>query len=252
MIWFTKMYVRICSAIIKSPRETEEEEFQLKYISSGMLSTSELSLVQAKKEMAVFGQRVYRMMDMVKEILYETDDEKFLKTYNRIEKYEQISDRMEVEIADYLTRVLEGRLSAEGKNNIRVMLRAVSEIESVADSCNNIAKIIKRRNDAKSHFTDEQNHNIEHMLALTDAAIVHMNDILHRQTGTREDMALSYNMENEINSYRNLLKNNNIDNIDNKLYKYSDAIFYMDIISECEKLGDYVLNVVQAIVEKKL
>lgn len=252
MIWFTNLYVRICSAIIKSPRETEEEEFQLKYISSGMLSTSELSLLQAKKEMAVYGQRVYRMMDMVKEILYETDDEKFLKTYNRIEKYEQISDRMEVEIADYLTRVLEGRLSAEGKNNIRVMLRAVSEIESIADSCNNIAKTIKRRNDAKGHFTDEQNHNIEHMLALTDAAIVHMNDILLRQTGTREDMALSYNMENEINSYRNLLKNNNIDNIDNKLYKYSDAIFYMDIISECEKLGDYVLNVVQAIIEKRL
>ena len=252
MIWFTNLYVRICSAIIKSPRETEEEEFQLKYISSGMLSTSELSLLQAKKEMAVYGQRVYRMMGMVKEILYETDDEKFLKTYNRIEKYEQISDRMEVEIADYLTRVLEGRLSAEGKNNIRVMLRAVSEIESIADSCNNIAKTIKRRNDAKGHFTDEQNHNIEHMLALTDAAIVHMNDILLRQTGTREDMALSYNMENEINSYRNLLKNNNIDNIDNKLYKYSDAIFYMDIISECEKLGDYVLNVVQAIIEKRL
>lgn len=252
MIWFTNMYVRICSAIIKSPRETEEEEFQLKYISSGMLSTSELSLVQAKKEMAVYGQRVYRMMGMVKELLYEADDEKFLATFNRIEKYEQISDRMEVEIADYLTRVLEGRLSAEGKNNIRVMLRAVSEIESVADSCNNIAKTIKRRNDAKGHFTDEQNHNIEHMLALTDSAIVHMNDILHRQTGTREDVALSYNLENEINSYRNLLKNNNIDNIDNKLYKYSDAIFYMDIISECEKLGDYVLNVVQAMIEKKL
>ena len=252
MIWFTNMYVRICSAIIKSPRETEEEEFQLKYISSGMLSTSELSLVQAKKEMAVYGQRVYRMMGMVKELLYETDDEKFLATFNRIEKYEQISDRMEVEIADYLTRVLEGRLSAEGKNNIRVMLRAVSEIESVADSCNNIAKTIKRRNDAKGHFTDEQNHNIEHMLALTDAAIVHMNDILSRQIGTREDVTLAYNLENEINSYRNLLKKSNIDNIDNKLYKYSDAIFYMDIISECEKLGDYVLNVVQAMIEKKL
>ncbi|MDO4703024.1 Na/Pi cotransporter family protein [Tannerella sp.] len=252
MIWFTNMYVRICSVIIKSPRETEEEEFQLKYISSGMLSTSELSLVQAKKEMAVYGQRVYRMMGMVKEILYETDDEKFLATFNRIEKYEQISDRMEVEIADYLTRVLEGRLSAEGKNNIRVMLRAVSEIESVADSCNNIAKTIKRRNDAKGRFTDEQNHNIEHMMALTDAAIVHMNDILDRQIGTREDVTLAYNLENEINSYRNLLKKSNIDNIDNKLYKYSDAIFYMDIISECEKLGDYVLNVVQAMIEKKL
>ncbi len=252
MIWFTNLYVRICSAIIKPKHESEEEEFQLKYISAGMLSTSELSLIQANKEIAVYGERVYRMLEMVKNILYETNDEKFLTIYNRIQKYEQISDRMEVEIADYLTRVLEGRLSAEGKNNIRVMLRAVSEIESIADSCNNMARTIKRRNDAKGHFTDEQNHNIEHMIALVDAAIVHMNDILNRQMGSREDVVLSYNMENEINSYRNMLKNNNIDNIDNKLYKYSDAVFYIDIISECEKVGDYVLNVVQAIVEKKL
>lgn len=252
MIWFTNLYVRICTAIIKSKGECEEEEFQLKYISSGMLSTSELSLIQAKKEIAVYGERVYRMLGMVKDIFHETNEEKFSAIYERILKYEQISDRMEVEIADYLTRVLEGRLSAEGKNNIRVMLRAVSEIESIADSCNNMARTIRRRNDAKGRFTDEQNRDVEHMIALVDAAMLHMNNILNRQTGSRQDMALSYNMENEINAYRNKLKSNNIDNIDNKLYKYSDAVFYMDLISECEKLGDYVLNVVQALVEKKL
>lgn len=251
MIWFVKLYERICSALIKSPRESEDEEFQLKHISAGMLSTSELSLIQANKEIAVFSDRTYRMFGMIKTLLHETDSEKFLKTFVRVEKYEQISDRMEVEIANYLTRVLEGRLSAEGKNNIRVMLRAVSEIESIADSCNNIARTIKHRNDAKGHFTEEQNHSVEHMMSLTDAALVHMKDILHRQAGTRDDMVLSYNLENEINSYRNMLKNENIDNIDNKRYSYSDSVYYMDIISEYEKMGDYILNVVQAIVEKK-
>ena len=251
MIWFVKLYERICSALIKSPRESEDEEFQLTYISAGLLSTSELSLVQANKEIAVFSDRTYRMFGMIKTLLHETDGEKFLKTFVRVEKYEQISDRMEVEIANYLTRVLEGRLSAEGKNNIRVMLRAVSEIESIADSCNNIARTIKHRNDDKGHFTEEQNHSVEHMMSLTDAALVHMKDILHRQAGTRDDMVLSYNLENEINSYRNMLKNENIDNIDNKRYSYSDSVYYMDIISEYEKMGDYILNVVQAIVEKK-
>ena len=130
-------------------------------------------------------------------------------------------------------------------------MRVSSEVESIADSCNNIARIIKHRNEAKGKFTDEQNHSVEHMMSLTDSAMVHMKDILHRQAGTRDDMVLSYNLENEINSYRNMLKNANIDNIDNKQYKYSDSVYYMDIIAECEKMGDYILNVVQAIVEKK-
>jgi phosphate:Na+ symporter len=251
MIWFVKFYVRICSAIIKSTGESEEE-FQLKHISAGILSTSELSLMQARKEIAVFGNRTYRMFGMVKSLLYEQNEDAFLHTFYRIEKYEHISDRMEVEIANYLTLVLEGRLSAEGKTDVRVMLRAVSEIESIADSCHNLARGIKRRNDGKSVFTEEQNHSIDHMFSLTEATIVHMNRVLQKQETIRDDMILSYNMENEINLYRDMLKNRNLDNIDRKLYKYSDAVYYMDIISECEKLGDYVLNVVQAMVGKKL
>lgn len=251
MIWFVNLYVKICSTVIKQPRENEDEEFKLQYISAGMLSTSELSLMQAKKEIALFGERTSRMLGMVKELYKETDEEKFLKIYNRIEKYEQISDRMEVEIANYLTRVMEGKLSDEGKEDIRIMLRTVSEIESVADACNNLARGIKRRNDAKSVFTEGQNHNIEHMFSLITKAVTHMDEILNKQEGSRNDIALSYNLENEINSYRNMLRDKNIDDIDNKVYSYSDAVYYMDLVSECERLGDYVLNVVQAVVEKK-
>ncbi|MDR3268501.1 MAG: Na/Pi cotransporter family protein [Tannerella sp.] len=245
MIWFTRFYVRICSAIIKSSPKPEEE-FQLKHISSGLLSTSELSLTQAKKEIVVFSERMCRMFDMVKSLLHEKDDETFLHTYNRIEKYEQISDRMEVEIANYLTCVLEGRLSAKGKNNVRVMLRVVSEIESIGDSCNNLARTVKRRNDAKATFTDEQNHCIEHMFAIVDATLVHMNRLLRQHEISNDDLMRSYNLENEINSYRNMLKNKHIENLNDRKYKYSDAVYYMDIISECEKTGDYILNVVQA------
>ncbi|MDR2120317.1 MAG: Na/Pi cotransporter family protein [Tannerella sp.] len=245
MIWFVRFYVRICSAIVKSSPKSEEE-FQLKYIAGGLLSTSELSLMQAKKEIILFGERTCRMFDMVKSILYEKDDETFLRVYNRIEKYEQISDRMEIEIANYLTHVLEGRLSAKGKSAVRGLLRVVSEIESIGDSCNNLARTIKRRNETKAVFTEEQNHCIEHMFSLVDQALLHMSRLLEKQEIAGDDMMQGYNLENAINSYRNMLKNKNIENLNNKAYKYSDAVYYMDIISECEKAGDYILNVVQA------
>lgn len=251
MIWFVKFYVYVCSKLIKS-KDSEEEEFQLKYISSGMLSTSELSLMQARKEIAVFGERTYRMFEMVKQLTYEKNEDEFLKIYSRIEKYESISDRMEVEIANYLTYVSEGRLSSEGKEETRVMLRAVTEIESIADSCYNLAKAIKRRNDGKSIFTDEQNENIDKMFKLLDRTLQRMNIILNKQELVHDDINQSYNLENEINNLRNQLKTKNIEDVDNKKYDYQDGVYYMDIVAEFEKLGDYILNVVQAFIEKKI
>ena len=254
MIWFVNVYVKICNFVINPKNVNDEEEFQLKYISGGMFSTPELSLVQAKQEIALYGKRIHRMFGMVKELYYEEDSDKFLKLYGRIEKYEQISDRMELEIANYLTKVLEGRLSSFGKENVRMMLRAISEIESVADSCNNLAKAIKRRNDGKSEFIDSQNNSISQMFSLCDSTIVRMNELLEKpeQDIADDDITLSTNIENEINNYRNKLKNDNIENIDAKKYVYSDGIYYMDIVSECEKLGDYVINVVQSIVKKRV
>lgn len=252
MIWFVKFYVFVCSALIKPKSTTDEEEFQLKYIPSGMLSTSELSLMQAKKEIAVFGERTQRMFGMVKDLFYEKNEDNFLKIYSRIEKYENISDRMEIEIANYLTFVAEGRLSSEGKEEIRIMLRAVTEIESIADSCNNLARGIRRRNDGKSEFTDEQNHNVDQMFALVEKALTRMNEILHMTEVIHDEVNQSYNIENEINNYRNQLKNHNMEDVDNKKYHYQDGVYYMDIIGESEKLGDYILNVVQAIIEKKI
>ena len=250
MIWFVSLIEKTVCTLIKP--KVEDEEYRLRYITGGMLSTAELSILQAHKEISLFAERTARMFNMVKELFYEKNEETFLKTYSRIEKYENISDRMEIEIANYLTEVSEGRLSSESKEEIRIMLRAVSEIESIADSCNNLARIIKRRNEFKSEFTEEQNKHLDHMFELVSGALNRMNLILHKPELVHDDINPSYNIENEINNYRNQLKSRNIEDINNKLYQYQDGVYYMDMVSESEKLGDYVLNVVQAVIEKKI
>ena len=251
MIWFVGLIEKTVCFLIKGKKD-EDEEYRLRYITGGRLSTAELSILQARKEITLFAERTGRMLDMVKALFYEKNEDAFLKTYSRVEKYESISDRMEIEIANYLTCVAEGRLSSEGKEEIRIMLRAVSEIESIADSCNNMARSIKRRNEFKSIFTDEQNHNVDQMLALTEKALHRMIEILKKSELVRDDVNPSYNIENEINNYRNQLKIHNVEDINNKKYQYQDGVYYMDIIGEAEKLGDYVLNVVQAVIEKKI
>lgn len=250
MIWFVNVIEKTVCGIIRTKQE--DEEYRLSYITGGMLSTAELSILQAQKEITLFAERTTKMFGMVKELLYEKDENNFLKTYSRVEKYENISDRMEIEIANYLTQVAEGRLSSEGKEEIRVLLRAVSEIESIADSCNNLARSIKRRNEFKSVFTEEQDNHIDQMFRLVSSALDRMNAIMHKSDLNPNDINESYNIENEINNYRNQLKARNIEDINNKLYQYQDGVYYMDMVSESEKLGDYVINVVQALIEKKI
>ena len=250
MIWFVRFIEKTVCTLIKP--KVEDEEYRLRFISGGMLSTAELSILQAHKEISLFAERTSRMLGMVRELFYEKNEEAFLKTYARVEKYESISDRMEIEIANYLTQVSEGRLSSESKEEIRIMLRAVSEIESIADSCNNMARSIKRRNEFKSVFTDSQNKHLDHMFELVSQALTRMTYILSKNEAIHEDINPSYNIENEINNYRNQLKSRNIEDINNKEYQYQDGVYYMDLVSESEKLADYVLNVVQAAIEKKI
>ena len=250
MIWFVRFIEKTVCTLIKP--KVEDEEYRLRFISGGMLSTAELSILQAHKEISLFAERTSRMLGMVRELFYEKNEEAFLKTYARVEKYESISDRMEIEIANYLTQVSEGRLSSESKEEIRIMLRAVSEIESIADSCNNVARSSKRRNEFKSVFTDSQNKHLDHMFELVSQALTRMTYILSKNEAIHEDINPSYNIENEINNYRNQLKSRNIEDINNKEYQYQDGVYYMDLVSESEKLADYVLNVVQAAIEKKI
>lgn len=248
MIWFTNTYVKITNFFIRS-KNKEDEEFQLKYIHGGLLNASELNLTQAEREIAVYGERVGRMWDMVNKLIHiKPGTEEYSKLFSRIEKYEEISDRMEIEIANYLNKTADGRLSYEGKLRIAAMMNIVTEVESIADSCFNIAKTVVRKEEAHVEFTPEIYTNIDIMMGYVKDALNNMVHILDNIENVSEaDLMKNYNKEREINNYRNLLRNENVESINNKLYEYQSGIHYMDIICEAEKLGDYIINVVEGV-----
>ena len=245
LVWFIPQIEKLVCKIIRPKKNTDEDDFRLRFIQSGIMKTPEISVLEAQKEIHCFAERIQRMFGMVKTLLGETNEEKFVKLYSRIEKYEGISDNMEIEIAKYLDQVSDSHLSDETKAKIRAMLREISEIESIGDSCFNIARTLNRRFKGKEDFITSQYEHIHQMMELTDNALTQMNITLvgHK---VDNDANLSFNIENEINNYRNQLKSQNINDVNNHLYTYAIGTMYMDIIQECEKLGDYVVNVVEA------
>ena len=245
LVWFIPQIEKLVCKIIRPKKNTDEDDFRLRFIQSGIMKTPEISVLEAQKEIHCFAERIQRMFGMVKTLLGETNEEKFVKLYSRIEKYEGISDNMEIEIAKYLDQVSDSHLSDETKAKIRAMLREISEIESIGDSCFNIARTLNRRFKSKEDFITSQYEHMHQMMELTDNALTQMNVTLVGHKGDN-DANLSFNIENEINNYRNQLKSQNINDVNNHLYTYAIGTMYMDIIQECEKLGDYVVNVVEA------
>ena len=245
LVWFVPQIEKLVCKIIRPKKNAEEDDFRLRFIQSGIMKTPEISVLEAQKEIHCFAERIQRMFGMVKELLGETNEDKFVKLYSRIEKYEGISDNMEIEIAKYLDQVSDSHLSDETKAKIRAMLREISEIESIGDSCFNIARTLNRRFKGKEDFITSQYEHMHQMMELTDNALTQMNITLVGHKGDN-DANLSFNIENEINNYRNQLKSQNINDVNNHLYTYAIGTMYMDIIQECEKLGDYVVNVVEA------
>ena len=245
LVWFIPQIEKLVCKIIRPKKNTDEDDFRLRFIQSGIMKTPEISVLEAQKEIHCFAERIQRMFGMVKTLLGETNEEKFVKLYSRIEKYEGISDSMEIEIAKYLDQVSDSHLSDETKAKIRAMLREISEIESIGDSCFNIARTLNRRFKGKEDFITSQYEHMHQMMELTDNALTQMNITLVGHKGDN-DANLSFNIENEINNYRNQLKSQNINDVNNHLYTYAIGTMYMDIVQECEKLGDYVVNVVEA------
>lgn len=245
LVWFIPQIEKLVYKIIRPKKNADEDDFRLRFIQSGIMKTPEISVLEAQKEIHCFAERIQRMFGMVKTLLGETNEEKFVKLYSRIEKYEGISDNMEIEIAKYLDQVSDSHLSDETKAKIRAMLREISEIESIGDSCFNIARTLNRRFKGKEDFITSQYEHMHQMMELTDNALTQMNITLVGHKGDN-DANLSFNIENEINNYRNQLKSQNINDVNNHLYTYAIGTMYMDIIQECEKLGDYVVNVVEA------
>ena len=255
LIWFIPQIERFVCWVIKPKKVDDEDEFRLHFITSGIMKTPELSVLEAQKEIQAFSERMQRMFNMVRELLTLSSsannkkDNKagdFNKLFTRIEKYEGISDNMELEIAKYLDSVSDAHLSDDTKAKIRAMLREISELESIGDACYNMARTISRKyNGKEDHFIEKQYEHINQMMGLTDQSLTQMNKLM---LGRKEsyDINRTFNIEHEINNYRNQLKQQNIVDINNHEYTYAVGTIYMDLINECEKLGDYVVNVVEA------
>ena len=255
LIWFIPQIEKLVCWVIKPKSVDEEEDFRLHFITAGFMKTPELSVLEAQKEIRSFSERMQRMFGMVQDLLNlssstsnkkDSKEGEFNKLYSRIEKYESISDNMELEIAKYLENVSDAHLSDDTKGKIRAMLREVSELESIGDACYNMARTISRKyNGKQDHFNDKQYSHLHQMMGLTDNSLTEMNKLMG---GRKEsyDVNRTFNIENEINNFRNQLKAQNINDINNHEYTYAVGTIYMDLINECEKLGDYVVNVVEA------
>ena len=255
LIWFVQYIEKFVCWVIKPKKaDGDEEDFRLHFITAGIMKTPELSVLEAHKEIGSFSNRMQRMFGMVGDLLalsassnkQDKKESEFNTLYSRIEKYEKISDNMELEIANYLNQVSDAHLSDDTKSKIRAMLREISELESIGDSCYKMARTISRKFiDKQDHFNDSQYDHIHQMMDLTDQALTQMNVLM---AGRKEafDVNRTYNVENEINNYRNQLKSQNISDINNHQYTYTEGTIYMDLINECEKLGDYIVNVVEA------
>ncbi len=245
LIWFVNQIAAFVCKVL--PMKTnQEEEYRLKYISAGLLSTSELSILEAQKEINSFAERCKKMFGMTKDLLDTVEEKPFTEIFARIEKYEQITDRMEVEIANYLHKVSEGRLSDESKSQIQMMLRQIDELESVGDGCYNLGRTMNRKREhGEGAFTPEQMEHIHTMMGLVDRAFEEMVKKV-KNFNPHTNIMQSYNIEHEINNYRNQLKTQNIRDVESGKYSYQLGIYYTDMVSECEKVGDYIMNVVQA------
>ena len=249
LIGFIPVLERLCYWIIKDNKKEEENSFRLQYIGNNIMQTPEIAVLQAQKETIRFAERVYSLYEIVKTMLDETSKDKCVKLFSQVEQEEDFSDKLELAIAHYLEKVSDAHLSDDTKDKIRQMMREISELESISDSCYNLARSFNRRQELNLKLTPELTENVRKMMQLTDDALKEMNLLIK---GPREQQTMNetFRIENEINTLRNKLKAENIINVDSRKYDYSLGTMYIDIINECEKLGDYVVNVVEARLKK--
>ena len=248
LIWFIKPMEKLICKIIKD--KEDGEEFGIKFISGGLMSTAELSLFEASKEISLFVERTLKMFRFVPELLRLKDEGEFEKLFARIEKYEGISDKFEIEIGNYLNKVGEGRLSPESKTALQCMLKEISEIESIGDACYNMARVLRRKFRCGEDYTEEQYHRIDSMMKFCDQMLVEMQNVV--ENNPQADPKLVMRHEFEINDFRKMLKELNVSDLNAQRYSYQMGVHYMDLINDCEKLGDYVVNVVEAHINHKI
>lgn len=250
-IGLTRSLEKLAEKLISPQQQGESKDGELQYITCGLLTTPELSVLEAQKEIINYAEMTCKMFTQTRYLLNTDNDTDFNRIFSRVERYETTSDAMEVEIANYLDEVSDDRLSAGTKNHIRSMLREVSEIESIGDSCYKIARTVRRKNRRKDAFTPKQTDHLHQMFLLTEQALMEMKRLLSAKRIPTEART-SFYIEQEINRFRTQLCDQNIIDVNNHAYSYQNGTMYMDIVNECEKLADYIINVVEALLDSTL
>ena len=244
--FFIPQFIKVVDWMVPTPAEEKEDEFRLRFISGGFTNIAELNIQAAQKEIESFSKRILRMFTFLPSLRTAKDDDEFNKTLDRIEKYEGISDRMEMEISQFLTKTAAGDLSQEGSRRISSMLRIVDNLESIGDTIYQIAMSRKNKRETAVHFDQGLNDNLSHMSELVQHALDVMNDNLNSEY-QHIDLNAAYEAEHAINQYRDTLRNRHLDALKLGVYDFAVGNAYSSFYALYEKLGDYIINVSEAI-----
>ena len=245
LIGFIPQFERVVRWLLPQKAETTSDGQNLKYIQAGPMATPEIAVFEAEKETTLFAERMHAMFAMVTQLMDDTHADSFDEKYAAIEREEDISDKTEQAIADYLAQLSNDHLSDTTKQKIRQMLREVSELESIGDACYKMSRTLARHRELSLAFVTSQSDNLHKMRDLTNNALQQMCKVMHGHR-SEHNINETYRIENEVNLLRNRLKEENIQAINNHEYSYALGTLYFDIISEMEKLCDYIVNVVEA------
>lgn len=245
LIGFIPQMEKLVRWMLPDKGDGNEEHFKLQYIKSHLIQTPEIAILQAQKETAHYGQEVQQMFGLVKDMMQVNDSDKLEEIFREIEKEEDSSDEAEINIARFLEQVSDGHLSDDSKNKTRQLLREIGELESIGDSCFRLGRTICRRDEQGKTFDEQQQSRLSEMMSLCEEALIQMNQVLNEPID-QHDIRQTYYYENKINNMRDTLKNWNINAVNDHQYDYAVGTAFGDLVGELEKLGDYIVNVVEA------
>lgn len=245
LIWFIPQLEKAVCKILPEKVQEEKDTFKLRYIRANLIQTPEIAVLQAEKETSSFAENTREMFADVQKLFLEKEEKAFTELFTQIEKEEDMTDRLELEIARYLEQVGEGHLSDDTKMKIRQMMREVSELESIGDACYNLARMMRRRQQQGYELSSELILKTQSMMALCDKALAQMCNMMHGHP-SKHNIHETYQLENNINQMRDRLKSDNIRDVNDRKYSYTVGTLFGDMVGELEKLGDYVVNVVEA------
>lgn len=253
LVWFTGLIAKLVTKMIREPENKEEKPFRLMYINAGPLATPELATEQAIKEIIHFAKISRNGLGYARAAINETETDKFEELRSKLVKYEEISDRIEYEIANFLNAVSEGEISESTSYKIKAMYKIIGELESLGDSGESISRILSRRNIHNKSFDPETIKKINAMIDLVDHAYSVMIDNLNMaENSTLEEISNAYAAEERINVLRDNLREEEINSLENNRKNYQTSVYYMDIVSELEKMGDFMINISQALYKCKI